>query len=39
MIDKARRDLFATVEGDCKRQRLHSALGPITPEPSERNAG
>ena len=30
--DEARRDLFAYVEGYYNRQRLHSALGYITPE-------
>ncbi|GJD64425.1 IS3 family transposase ISMdi5 [Methylobacterium frigidaeris] len=37
--DEARRDLFAYIEGYYNRQRLHSALGYITPEQAERNAG
>lgn len=37
--DEARRDLFASIEGDYTRQRLHPALGSITPEQAERNAG
>ncbi|MGE7415093.1 IS3 family transposase [Methylobacterium tarhaniae] len=37
--DDARRDLFAYIEGYYNRQRLHSALGYITPEQAERNAG
>jgi transposase InsO family protein len=36
--DEARRDLFAFIEGDINRQRIHSALGYITPEQAERNA-
>src|SRR5215212_5456573 len=34
--DEARRDLFAYVEGYYNRQRIHSALGYITPEQAER---
>ena len=37
--DEARRDLFAYIEGYYNRQRLHSALGYITLEQAERNAG
>jgi hypothetical protein len=29
--DEARRDLFAYIDGDINRQRIHSALGYITP--------
>ncbi|GJD72531.1 IS3 family transposase ISMdi5 [Methylobacterium goesingense] len=36
--DEARRDLFAYIEGYYNRQRIHSALGYITPEHAERNA-
>ena len=36
--DEARRDLFAYIEGYYNRQRIHSALGYITPEQAERNA-
>jgi transposase InsO family protein len=36
--DEARRDLFAFIEGYYNRQRIHSALGYITPEQAERNA-
>ena len=36
--DDARRDLFAYIEGHYNRQRIHSALGYITPEQAERNA-
>lgn len=36
--DEARRDLFADIEGYYNRQRIHSALGYITPEQAERNA-
>ena len=36
--DEARRDLFADIEGYDNRQRIHSALGYITPEQAERNA-
>ncbi|AMB44402.1 transposase [Methylobacterium sp. AMS5] len=36
--DEARRDLFAYIEGYDNRQRIHSALGYITPEQAERNA-
>ncbi len=37
--DDPRRDLFAYIEGYDNRQRLHSALGDITPEQAGRNAG
>ena len=36
--DAARHDLFAYIEGYYNRQRLHSALGYITPEQAERQA-
>ncbi len=36
--DEARRDLFAYVEGYYNRQRIHSALGYLTPEQAERTA-
>ena len=36
--DEARRDVFATIEGYYNRQRIHSALGYITPEQAERKA-
>ncbi|WP_245259445.1 IS3 family transposase [Methylobacterium sp. 77] len=36
--EEARRDLFAFIEGYYNRQRIHSALGDITPEQAERNA-
>lgn len=36
--DEARRDLFAYIEGCDNRQRIHSALGYITPEQAERKA-
>jgi putative transposase len=36
--DEARRDLFAYIEGYYNRQRIHSALGYLTPEQAERNA-
>ncbi len=36
--DEARRDLFAYIEGYYNRQRIHSALGYITPEQAERTA-
>jgi putative transposase len=36
--DAARHDLFAYIEGYYNRQRLHSAIGYITPEPAERRA-
>jgi len=36
--DEARHGLFAYIEGYYNRQRLHSALGYITPEQAERNA-
>ena len=34
--DEARRDLFAYVEGYYNRQRMHSALGYLSPEQAER---
>lgn len=34
--EEARRDLFAYVEGYYNRQRIHSALGYVTPEQAER---
>jgi putative transposase len=36
--DAARHDLFAYIEGYYNRQRLHSALGYITPDEAERQA-
>jgi putative transposase len=36
--DAARHDLFAYIEGYYNRQRIHSALGYITPEQAERQA-
>jgi putative transposase len=36
--DASRHDLFATSEGYYNRQRLHSALGYVTPEQAERQA-
>lgn len=36
--EEARRDLFFTIEGYSKRQRIHSALGSIMPNQAERNA-
>ncbi len=36
--DDARRDLFADSEGSYNRQRIHSALGYLTPEQAERTA-
>ena len=36
--EEARRDLFAYIEGYYNRQRIHSALGYITPEQAERKA-
>jgi transposase InsO family protein len=33
--DEARRDLFAYIEGYYNRQRIHSALGYVTPEQAE----
>ncbi|WP_342586804.1 IS3 family transposase [Methylobacterium aquaticum] len=37
--DKAQRGLFAYIEGCYDRQRLHSALGYVTPKQAERTAG
>jgi putative transposase len=34
----ARQDLFGYIEGYNNRQRIHSALGYLTPEQAERNA-
>ena len=34
--DEARRDLLAHMEGYYNRQRIHSALGYLTPEQAER---
>lgn len=36
--DDARRDLFSYIEGYYNRQRIHSALGYLTPEQAERKA-
>ena len=36
--EAAKRHLFAYIEGDYNRQRLHSALGYITPEQAELRA-
>ncbi len=36
--DDAQRDLFAYIDGYYNRQRIHSALGYITPEQAEREA-
>jgi putative transposase len=36
--DEARRDLFAHIEGYYNRQRIHSALGDLTPRQAERTA-
>ena len=36
--EDAKRDLFAYIEGYYNRQRLHSAIGYITPEQAERQA-
>ncbi len=36
--DEARRDLFAYIEGYDNRQRIHSAIGYLTPEQAERTA-
>jgi len=37
--DEARRDLFGYLEGYYNRQRIHSAIGYLTPEQAERRAG
>jgi putative transposase len=34
--DAARRDLFAYIEGDYNRWRIHSDIGYITPEQADR---
>ncbi|TWA81589.1 integrase-like protein [Azospirillum brasilense] len=36
--EAAKRDLFAYMEGYYNRQRIHSALGCITPEQAEQQA-
>ena len=36
--DEAQRDLFADIESYYNRQRIHSALGHLTPEQAERTA-
>jgi putative transposase len=36
--EEARRDLFGYIEGYYNRQRIHSALGYLTPEQAERLA-
>lgn len=36
--DAARRDLFSYIEGYYNRQRIHSALGYLTPDQAERQA-
>ena len=36
--EEAKRDLFGYIEGDYNRQRIHSALGYLTPEQAERTA-
>ena len=36
--EAAKRDLFAYIEGYYNRQRIHSALGYITPEQAELRA-
>jgi len=36
--EAAKRDLFANIEGYYNRQRIHSALGYITPEQAEQQA-
>jgi len=36
--EEARRDLFGSIEGYYNRQRIHSALGYLTPEQAERKA-
>ena len=36
--DKAKRDLFACIEGLCNRRRLHPALGYLTPVQAEERA-
>jgi putative transposase len=36
--DAARRDLFADIEGYYNRQRIHSAIGSITPEQADRKS-
>jgi transposase InsO family protein len=36
--EEARRDLFGYIEGYYNRQRIHSALGYLTPEQAERKA-
>jgi putative transposase len=36
--DEARRDLFAYIEGYYNRQRIHSAIGYLTPDEAEQMA-
>jgi putative transposase len=36
--DAARRDLFADIEGYYNRQRIHSAIGSISPEQADRKS-
>lgn len=36
--DEARRDRFASFEGYHDRQRIHSAIGSLTPEHADRTA-
>ena len=36
--EEARRDLFSYLEGYYNRQRLHSAIGYLTPQAAEQNA-
>jgi putative transposase len=36
--DEARRDLFAYIEGYYNRQRIHSAIGYVTPEQAQQMA-
>lgn len=36
--EEARRDLFGYIKGYYNRQRIHSALGYLTPEQAERKA-
>lgn len=37
--DEARRDLVAYIEGYCNRQRIHSAIGYLTPDQAKRMVG
>jgi transposase InsO family protein len=36
--EQAKRNLFAHIEGDYNRTRIHSALGSLTPDQAEQNA-